>query len=87
MSKEFDMMALETVSNQYLGGDAALACSADTAARIDSEVLAIIKEAHAKATEILKKDEDKLHRLAAFLLERETITGEEFMQLLEEDAA
>ena len=87
MSKEFDMMALETVSNQYLGGDAALACSADTAARIDSEVLSIIKEAHAKATEILKKDEDKLHRLAAFLLERETITGEEFMQLLEEDAA
>ena len=50
-------------------------------------MLAIIKEAHAKATEILKKDEDKLHRLAAFLLERETITGEEFMQLLEEDAA
>ncbi len=87
MSKEFDMMALETVSNQYLGGDAALACSADTAARIDAEVLAIIKEAHAKATEILKKDEDKLHRLAAFLLEKETITGEEFMQLLEEDAA
>ncbi len=87
MSKEFDMMALETVSNQYLGGDAALACSADTAARIDAEVLTIIKEAHAKATEILKKDEDKLHRLAAFLLERETITGEEFMQLLEEDAA
>ncbi len=87
MSKEFDMMALETVSNQYLGGDAALACSADTAARIDAEVLTIIKEAPAKATELLKKDEDKLHRLAAFLLERETITGEEFMQLLEEDAA
>lgn len=82
MSSEFDMMALETVTNQYLGGDASLTCSADTAARIDAEVLSIIKQAHEKAYNILKENEDKLHILATFLLERETITGEEFMQLL-----
>ena len=87
MSSEFDMMALETVSNQYLGGDASLTCSADTAARIDAEVLSIIKEAHKKALTILTENQDKLHRLAAFLLERETITGEEFMQILNEEPA
>ena len=84
MSSEFDMMALETVSNQYLGGDASLSCSADTAARIDAEVLSIIKSAHQKATQILTENQDALHRLAAFLLERETITGQEFMELLEQ---
>lgn len=84
MSSEFDMMALETVSNQYLSGDASLSCSADTAARIDAEVLSIIKSAHQKATQILTENQDALHRLAAFLLERETITGQEFMELLEQ---
>lgn len=82
MSDQFDMMALETVSNQYLGGDASLACAEGTAERIDAEVLEIIKKAHAKATEILKQEEPKLHELAAFLLEKETITGEEFMHIL-----
>ncbi len=87
MSSEFDMMALETVSNQYLGGDASLTCSAETAARIDAEVLSIIKTAHQKALDILTENQDKLHRLAAFLLERETITGEEFMEILNEEPA
>ena len=82
MSEEFDMMALETMTNQYLGGDASLTCSADTAARIDAEVLSLIKKAHQKASDILQKDQDLLHRLAAFLLERETITGEEFMEIV-----
>ena len=82
MSEEFDMMALETMTNQYLGGDASLTCSADTAARIDAEVLSLIKKAHQKASKIKKKDQDLLHRLAAFLLERETITGEEFMEIV-----
>ena len=76
------MMALETMTNQYLGGDASLTCSADTAARIDAEVLSLIKKAHQKASDILQKDQDLLHRLAAFLLERETITGEEFMEIV-----
>ena len=82
MSDEFDMMALETITNQYLGGDAALACSADTAAKIDEKVLSIIKEAHRKALQILHDNQDKLHELAAYLLEKETITGEEFMDIL-----
>jgi len=85
MSEEFDMMALETMTNQYLGGDASLTCSADTAARIDAEVLSLIKKAHQKASDILKKDQDLLHRLAAFLLERETITGEEFMEIVRQN--
>ena len=85
MSDSFDMMALETVSNQYLGGDTALACSAETAARIDAEVLSIIKEQHARARELLRTHLDKLHELAAYLLEKETITGEEFMSLLRKD--
>ena len=76
------MMALETITNQYLGGDAALACSADTAAKIDEKVLSIIKEAHRKALQILHDNQDKLHELAAYLLEKETITGEEFMDIL-----
>ena len=87
MSKEFDMMALATVNSQYLGGDASLACSEGTAEKIDREVLELIKSAHAKAMEILKNNVDKLHELAAFLMERETITGEEFMALLNAPAA
>ncbi len=82
MSKEFDMMALETVDNQYLGGDASLACSPETSAKIDEEVLALIKSAHEKAIGILKDNIDKLHELAHYLLEKETITGEEFMTIL-----
>ncbi|MEQ2439217.1 ATP-dependent zinc metalloprotease FtsH [Solibaculum intestinale] len=82
MSKDFDMMALETVHNQYLGGDTSLACSEQTAAKIDAEVLSIIKQAHEKAAGILKDHVDKLHELAAYLLEKETITGEEFMEIL-----
>ncbi|MGI5905535.1 MAG: ATP-dependent zinc metalloprotease FtsH [Candidatus Pararuminococcus gallinarum] len=82
MSKEFDMMALETVDNQYLGGDASLACSPETSAKIDEEVLALIKSAHEKAIGILKDNIDKLHELAHYLLEKETITGEEFMAIL-----
>ena len=82
MSDKFDMMALETVNNQYLGGDASLMCSAETAARVDAEVLKTIRDAHAKAMAILSENVDKLHELAKYLLERETITGEEFMQIL-----
>lgn len=83
MTDEFDMVALETVQNQYLGGDTALACAEDTASRIDARVVEIVKEAHEKAFAILKENEEKLHELAAHLLEKETITGEEFMALLE----
>ncbi|RHP34445.1 ATP-dependent zinc metalloprotease FtsH [Lachnotalea sp. AF33-28] len=82
MSKDFDMMALETVTNQYLGGDTALMCSADMAARVDEEVLGLIKSAHEKASGILAQNMEKLHELAAYLLEKETITGEEFMEIL-----
>ena len=82
MTGEFDMVALETVQNQYLGGDAALACSGDTAARVDALVVDTVKAAHQKAAELLRANEDKLHRLAAYLLEKETITGQEFMDLL-----
>lgn len=86
MSGEFDMMALETVTNQYLGGDTALACSSETAAKIDSEVLNIIKKAHAKAADILKENAQKLNELAQYLLEKETITGEEFMEILNRES-
>ena len=82
MSDTFDMTALETVSNQYLGGDAALACSAETATKIDKEVVEIIRTAHEKAIGILKDNLDKLHELAKYLLEKETITGDEFMAIL-----
>ena len=82
MSKDFDMMALETVNNQYLGGDTSLACSPEMAGKVDEEVLSIIKDAHEKAINILKENIDKLHELAHFLLEKETITGEEFMDIL-----
>ncbi|MDL2253801.1 ATP-dependent zinc metalloprotease FtsH [Ruminococcaceae bacterium OttesenSCG-928-I18] len=83
MSEEFDMMALETVTNQYLGGDGQLACGPETAAAIDKEVLSLIRGAHEKATGILKENMEKLHELSAYLLEKETITGEEFMQILD----
>lgn len=82
MSEDFDMMALETVTNQYLGGDASLTCSPDTSTKIDEEVLNMIKSAHKKAMNILKENEDKLHELSKFLLEKETITGDEFMEIL-----
>lgn len=82
MSDQFDMVALETVSGQYLGGDASLACSAETSAKIDQEVISMVKDAHQKALAILKENEAKLHELAEYLLEKETITGEEFMKIL-----
>ncbi|WP_041272679.1 ATP-dependent zinc metalloprotease FtsH [Desulfitobacterium hafniense] len=82
MSKNFDMMALETVNNPYLGADTSLTCSAETAAKIDDEVLGIIKSAHEKAISILQENIEKLHELARYLLEKETITGEEFMEIL-----
>ena len=82
MTEEFDMMATEVVNNQYLGGDTSLVCSQETAGRIDAKVLAIIKEAHDKARQILSENRAKLDVLAKFLLEKVTITGEEFMVLL-----
>lgn len=82
MSEKFDMMALETVNNQYLGGDASLIVSAETASKIDEEVLNIIKGCHERATKILEENKEKLHDLAKYLLEKETITGEEFMAIL-----
>ena len=82
MSEEFDMMALETVTNQYLGGDTSLMCSPEASAKIDKEVLNIIRSAHDKARKILEENMDKLHELSSYLLEKETITGEEFMEIL-----
>jgi cell division protease FtsH len=82
MSEEFDMMALETVNNPYLGGDTSLLVSAQTAAKIDDEILKIIKSCHKKAIEILEGNKDKLHELTKYLLEKETITGEEFIEIL-----
>ena len=85
MSDSFDMIALETVTNQYLGGDTALACSPETAARIDEEVNSIVRTSHEAAAQILRDNIDKLHELAHFLLEKETITGEEFMEILNKE--
>ena len=82
MSNDFGMVALETVSNQYLGGDTSLACSEHTSAKIDEQVIKIVKEAREKADEILRENEGKLHELAEYLIEKETITGEEFMDIL-----
>jgi cell division protease FtsH len=82
MSKEFDMVAMETVTNQYLGGDTSLACSAEMQARIDDLVIDLVKKQHAKAAEILMQNREKLDELAQFLYQRETITGEEFMTIL-----
>lgn len=82
MSDDFDMTAMETVTNQYLGGDASLACSNETQTRIDSEVVALIKRQHEKASGLLRENRAKLDELAGFLYEHETITGEEFMNIL-----
>ena len=82
MSSKFDMMALETVNNQYLGGDSSLICSPETAAKIDEEVGSIVRNAHTKAVQILTDNIGKLHEIARFLLEKETITGEELMAIL-----
>ena len=83
MSEDFDMVALETVSNQYLGGDASLACSADTQNEIDCKVVELVKRQHEKASKILADNRGKLDELAKYLYEKETITGEEFMSILD----
>ena len=82
MTDDFDMVAFETVSNQYLGGDTSLACSAETASKIDAKVVEIVKTAHAKATKILQDNISKLHEISKKLYEEESITGEQFMELL-----
>lgn len=82
MSDEFDMVALETVQNQYLGGDATLACSAETQREIDRQVVALVRGQHEKALNILKENREKLDELASYLYEKETISGEEFMKIL-----
>ena len=82
MSEDFDMVAMETVTNQYLGGDTSLACSAETQSKIDQQVIALVKKQHEKALGILRENREKLDELAGFLYEKETITGEEFMNIL-----
>ena len=82
MSDEFDMVAMETVTNQYLGGDASLACSAETQTQIDRQVVALVKKQHEKARKLLTDNRQKLDELAAYLYEKETITGEEFVSIL-----
>jgi len=82
MSEDFDMVALETVTNQYLGGDASLACSAETQAKIDQQVVDLVRAQHEKALAILRDNRTKLDELAQYLYEKETITGEEFMEIL-----
>ena len=82
MSDAFDMVAMEKVENQYLGGDTTLSCSDDTQARIDEAVVALVKRQHAKAADILQTNRAKLDELARFLYEKETITGDEFMAIL-----
>ena len=84
MSDSFDMMELETVNNPYLGNDTSLVCSADSAAQVDKEVCEIIRSAHQKALQILRDNRDVMDKLAAYLLEKETITGEEFMEILKQ---
>ena len=83
MSEEFGMMALETVNNQYMGGDTSLACAAETAAVVDGKVNDLLKQQYQKAMELLKEEKQKLHELAKYLYEKETITGEEFMKILQ----
>ena len=83
MNDEFDMVAMETINNKYLGGDASLACSDGTAASIDEKVIALVKAQHAKAKQLLTEHKDDLDRIAQFLYQKETITGEEFMEILE----
>ena len=87
MSSDFDMVALETVSNQYLGGDASLACSAETQKKIDEKVVALVRQQHEKAAGILLENREKLDELARYLYRKETITGEEFMKILNENGA
>ena len=82
MSEDFDMVAMETVTNQYLGGDTSLSCSAETQAEIDRQVVELVKKQHRKADKILEENRDKLDELADYLYQRETITGEEFMKIL-----
>ena len=82
MSEDFDMVAMETVNNQNLGGDASLACSADTQKEIDRMVVELVKKEHEKAKDILTENRKKLDELAQFLYEKETITGDEFMTIL-----
>ena len=86
MSEEFDMVAMETVNNQYLGGDTSLTCSPETARMIDEQVVKIVRTQHEKALNILKENEDKLHEIPKYLLDKETITGEEFMEILNSDS-
>ena len=82
MSKDFDMVAMETVTNQYLGGDASLTCSMETQTAIDREVVELVKKQHEKAGQILLENRAKLDELSQYLYEKETITGEEFMKIL-----
>ena len=82
MTEDFDMVAMETVNNQYLGGDTSMSCSPETATKIDSMVVSIVREEHSKALQILKDNIQKLHEIAKYLYENETITGEEFMDIL-----
>ena len=82
MSDEFDMVAMETVTNQYLGGDTSLACSAETQAKIDKKVSDLIRSEHEKAKKILNDNMEKLEEISKYLYEKETITGEEFMKIL-----
>ena len=81
------MVAMETVNNQYLGGDTSLTCSPETARMIDEQVVKIVRTQHEKALNILKENEDKLHEIAKYLLDKETITGEEFMEIYEKNDA
>ena len=86
MSDEFGFVALETMSNQYLGGDTSLACSPETQARVDQKVTQVVGQQYQKAVNILTENMDKLHQLAGYLYDHETITGQEFMAILEEKA-
>ena len=82
MSEDFDMVAMETVNNQYLGGDSSLSCSAETQTAIDKKVVEIVKKQHEKAIRIINENKEKLDELASFLYEKETITGDQFMEIL-----
>ena len=83
MSGTFDMVALETVNSQYLGGDTSLACSGETQTEIDRQVVELVKRQHAKASQLLEENREKLEEISKYLYEKETITGEEFMALLD----
>ena len=87
MTDEFGMVAFETVSNQYLGGDSSLTCSPETQTKLDQKVMEIVESQRQKALSILKENENKLHHLAQYLYDHETITGQEFMTILEQSEA